>query len=395
MPLLAGIRVLDLSLLLPGPFCTMLLADYGADVIKVDEPSPRARNPLAAEGEEPGMCPADRYLNRGKRSMTLNLKAVEGREIFRTLADKADVVVEGFRPGVAGRLGVDYAALSARNPGLVYCSISGFGQTGPLAQVPAHDLNYISHAGILGSCGRPGEPPTIPPVQLGDLFGGGMMALSGILMALLSRHRTGKGTWLDVSMVDGAMALLSIHAADYLARRVDHERGRMPLTGMYPCYDVYRCAGGGYLSVAPLEAVFWKNLLAALGREDLLAGQYATGEDGERVRAELGKAFAAKTRDEWVRFFEGTDVCVAPVLSLPEAFDHPNAGARRMVVAVASPLGGLDLQPGLPVKAVGEEESVPGRPPRLGEHDDEILKEIGYDDSRIAALRDKGVIRRR
>lgn len=395
MSMLAGIRVLDLSLLLPGPFCTMLLADYGADVIKVDEPAPRARNPLAAEGEEPGMSPADRYLNRGKRSLTLNLKTDEGREIFRTLSADADVVVEGFRPGVAARLGVDHATLSAQNPRLVYCSISGFGQTGPMAKVPGHDINYVSYAGILGTCGRPDAPPTVPPVQLGDLFGGAMMALSGILMALLARQSTGKGKWVDVSMADGAMALLSIHAADYLARAIAYERGNMPLTGMFPCYDVYRCADGGYVSIGPLEGAFWKNLLAGLGREDLLPGQYAVGRDGERVRTELGKAFAEKPRDEWVRIFSGKDVCLAPVLSLPEALDHPNARARGMVVEVDSPLGGRDRQLGLPIKLMGETESPPGAPPRLGEHDDEILCGIGYDAFRIAALREMGVIRRK
>lgn len=188
---LAGIRVLDLSLQLPGPFCTLMMADYGADVVKVDEPSPRVRNPFA--GEEWGQSPADRYLNRGKRSLTLNLKTEEGKTIFRALAQKADVVVEGFRPGVVQRLGVDYATLSAANPRLVYCSVSGYGQTGPMRDVAGHDINYISYAGILASSGRKEAPPAIPPVQIGDLFGGAMMALSGILMALLARQATGRG----------------------------------------------------------------------------------------------------------------------------------------------------------------------------------------------------------
>ncbi|MBF8260465.1 MAG: cbiB, partial [Actinobacteria bacterium] len=281
MTLLSGIRVLDLSLQLPGPFCTMMMADYGADVVKIDEPSPRVRNPFAAE--EPGTGPVDRYLNRGKRSVTLNLKAGEGKEIFRKLAAGADVVLEGFRPGVVKRLGVDPETLRAENPRLVYCSISGYGQTGPMRDTAGHDINYISYAGVLGACGRKGDPPTLPPVQIGDLFGGAMMALSGILMALLEREKTGKGRRIDVSMTDGALSMLSLHAAAALAGEIVPERGNMMLTGMFPCYEVYRCADGGYVSVGPLEAWFWKGFVEALERPDLADGQYALGEEGERV----------------------------------------------------------------------------------------------------------------
>ncbi len=398
MSLLAGIRVLDLSLQLPGPFCTLMMADHGADVIKVDEPEPRLRNPFAAE-DSPGLSPSDRYLNRGKRSLTLNLKTDEGRDIFRTLAEKADVVVEGFRPGVTERLGVGYATLSARNPRLVYCSISGYGQTGPMRTVAGHDINYISYTGILGMSGRAGGPPAIPPVQVGDLFGGAMMALSGILMALVARQSTGQGRWVDVSMTDGSFAMLAFHAVAGLAGAPDPERGSLILTGMYPCYETYRCADGGYVSLGALEAWFWDRLVSALGRDDLAGLQYATGDEGARAKAELATIFAAKTRGEWERFFEGKDVCFSPVLALSEALSHPNAAARGMVVAVESPLGGTDRQPGRPLKFSGPREdwtepAPPGRAPRLGEHDEEILKEIGYGPERIAALRRAGVIRK-
>jgi crotonobetainyl-CoA:carnitine CoA-transferase CaiB-like acyl-CoA transferase len=395
---LAGIRVLDLSLQLPGPFCTMMMADHGADVVKVDEPAPRVRNPFA--GEEWGQSPADRYLNRGKRSLTLNLKTEEGKTIFRALAMHADVVVEGFRPGVARRLGVEYETLSAANPRLVYCSISGYGQTGPMRSVAGHDINYISFAGILGLCGREGSPPAIPPVQIGDLFGGALMALSGILMALHSRQVTGRGRWVDVSMTDGALSMLSIHAAAVLAGIPSPERGNMILTGMFPCYETYRCACGGYMSVGPLEAWFWDDFLKAIGREDLAGLQYATGEEGARAKAELSRVFLGKTRDEWVTFFAGEDICVSPVLTLSEALSHPQARARGMVVEVESPFGGRDRQPGRPLKFRGPgeggadlPEEPPRRPPRLGEHDEEILAELGYRDAQIADLREKGVIR--
>ncbi len=396
---LTDLRVLDLSLQLPGPFCTMMMADYGADVVKVDEPSPRVRNPFS--GEEWGASPADRYLNRGKRSLTLDLKSEPGREILRALSAGADVVVEGFRPGVTKRLGADYATLSAANPRLVYCSISGYGQTGPMRAVAGHDINYISYAGILAASGRQEGPPAIPPVQIGDLFGGALMALTGILMALRSRESTGKGCWVDASMTDGSMAMLSIHAAGVLAGMPAPERGNMILTGMFPCYETYRCGCGGYISIGALESWFWKNLVTALGREDLVGLQYATGEEGARVRTELERIFAFRTRDEWVSIFRDRDVCLSPVLSVGEAFDHPNAKAREMVVDVESPSGGTDRQPGLPLKFLARDRETdqprgtapPARSPRLGEHDEEILRELGYRDEQIAAFRRQGVIR--
>ena len=398
MSLHAGIRVLDLSLQLPGPFCTLMMADHGADVIKVDEPEPRVRNPFAAE-DAPGLSPSDRYLNRGKRSLTLNLKTEEGKEIFRTLAEGADVVVEGFRPGVTERLGVDYATLSARNPRLVYCSISGYGQTGPMRNVAGHDINYISYAGILGMSGRAGDPPAIPPVQIGDLFGGAVMALSGILMALVARQATGQGRWVDVSMTDGSFAMLAFHAVAGLAGAPNPKRGNMILTGMYPCYETYRCSDGGYISLGALEAWFWKGLVSALERDDLAGLQYATGEEGAKVKGDLAKIFATKTRREWERFFDGKDVCFSPVLDLDEALSHPNAAARGMVVAVESPLGGTDRQPGRPLKFAGPDAgwaapAPPRRPPCLGENDEEILRGIGFTRERIADLRRKGVIRK-
>ena len=393
MTLLSGVRVLDLSLQLPGPFCTMMMADYGAEVVKIDEPSPRARNPFAAE--DPGTGPLDRYLNRGKKSVTLNLKSAEGQEIFRKMAATADVVVEGFRPGVVKRLGVDYETLSAANPGLVYCSISGYGQTGPMRDVAGHDVNYLSYAGVLGLSGRPEDPPTLLPVQVGDVYGGSMMALSGILMALLSRQRTGKGAWIDISMTDGSVASLAIPASNLLGGGIPQERGALPLVGMLPCYDAYRCADGGYVSLGGLEPWFWKKLVTRLGREDFDELQYAAGESAEGVRRDLQAIFLGKARDEWIRLFEGEDVCISPVLSLDEAMSHPNTVARRMVVDVGSPLGGTEPQLGLPIKIAGEEERAPGRAPRLGEHDDPVLEELGYSGEEIAGLRARGVIRKR
>ena len=221
------------------------------------------------------------------------------------------------------------------------------------------------------------------------------MALSGILMALLSRHRTGKGAWLDVSMTDGTMASLSIPASAWLGGGIRQERGELPLAGMFPCYGTYRCACGGYVSLGTLEPWFWKNLVTRIGREDLLGKQYAEGEEAESVKGELRAVFLGKSRDEWIRFFEGIDVCISPVLSIGEALESPNAAARRMVVDVESPLGGTDRQLGLPIKVTGEKGGTPARAPLLGEHDDEVLAGLGYAPEEVAALRERGVIRRR
>jgi crotonobetainyl-CoA:carnitine CoA-transferase CaiB-like acyl-CoA transferase len=246
----------------------------------------------------------------------------------------------------------------------------------------------------LGLCGRKGDDPTLLPVQLGDVFGGSMMALSGILMALLGRERTGKGGRVDVSMTDGAMASLALPAAALLGGGMPQERGSLPLTGMFPCYEVYRCADGGFLSVGALEAWFWKALTSALGREELAGMQYATGAEGESVKEALRAVFLTLSRDEWMNRLAGIDACVSPVLDLPEALHHPNTASRRMVVDVESPLGGTDRQLGMPIKIDGVPEE-PRRAPLLGEHDDEILAGLGYTTAGIAALRAKGVIRKR
>jgi hypothetical protein len=325
MAMLAGIRVLDLSLQLPGPFCTMMMADHGADVIKVDEPEPRVRNPFA--GEEPGLSPADRYLNRGKRSLTLNLKSGEGREIFRKLAATADVVLEGFRPGVTARLGVDYATLSALNPRLVYCSISGYGQDGPMRSVAGHDINYISYAGVLGLCGPKDSPPTLPPVQIGDLFGGAMMALSGILMAprqTIFRKR------LDLSMTDGRWRFRS-------TRVVSCGRGPMRemILTMFPCYE-RTTAPTGTVSADP-----WRRgsgrILKALGREDLLVPS-TEGDEAGRVRAGLGRF--SRRAGQWVAFFRGDSP--SPVLSPSPSSPIPTGPQDGD--QVESPLGGTGIR---------------------------------------------------
>ncbi len=389
MGLLSDIRVLDLSLRLPGPFCTLLMADHGADVITVIDPSMRGVNPFA---EEPGLSAYERYLNRGKRSLTLDLKADIGKAIIRQLAATCDVVVEGFRPGVAARLGVDAETLRAANPRLVYCSITGYGQDGPRAMAAGHDINFAAWSGVLGLNGPGGGAPEPMPVQVADLFGGAMMAVTSILMALHARQRTGQGATLDVSMTDGALSLLSIHAAERLAGGDEPARGEMPLSGQFPCYDVYRCADGGYLAIAALEPVFWERLLRVLDREDLRPGQFAMGDDGQRARAEFEAIFATRTRDAWMAILGPADACVSPVLSLGEALDHPFTRDRGMIVDVALPAGGVEPQLATPFRCDGTRPA-PSGPVRPGAHDDAILSSLGYDAGAIAAMRRDGVIR--
>lgn len=389
--LLDGVVVLDLSLQLPGPFCSLLMADYGAEVIKVDEPFPRRRITFG-DSQGPGVTPGEIYLNRNKKSLTLNLKSEKGREIFYRLSENTDVVLEGFRPGVSERLGVHYERLAEINPRIVYCSISGFGQTGPRRSQAAHDINYISLAGILGVCGEKGGAPVIPPVQIADLGGGAFQALSGILMALLSRERTGKGTHVDVSMFDGVISWLSVHAALFLLTNEIPRRGEMPLTGLFPGYNIYRCLDGKYLSVGALEDWFFDRLCEILDRPDL-AGSATLFDPDRRIAGELQKEFEKKKREDWERIFAGEDVCVTPVHDFKEAFEDPQTRAREMVLELEHPDFGTHRQPGFPIKFSDFSGKIRVRAPYLGEHNREILQSIGYGEKDIEKLIGEKVIR--
>jgi crotonobetainyl-CoA:carnitine CoA-transferase CaiB-like acyl-CoA transferase len=389
--LLDGIKVLDLTLQLPGPFCSMIMADYGAKVVKIDEPYPRKRMSFG-ESRGPGVSPGEIYLNRNKKSLTLNLKSEEGKEIFYRMASGADVVLEGFRPGVASRLGVDYERVAEINPSIVYCSISGFGQTGPRKNQAAHDLNYISLTGILGICGEKGRTPVIPPVQVADLGGGSFMALAGILMALLARKSAGKGQYVDVSMFDGSLSWLSVHAASYLMTNELPRRGEMPLTGLLPGYALYRCKDGRYLSVGALEEWFFDRLCEILGRPDL-AGN-ATVPDAEgKIREQLQGEFGKRERAEWMELLEGEDVCVSAVHDFAEAFDDPHTIAREMVVNTSHPDFGKIRQPGFPIKFSDSSGCIRMRAPYLGEHNREILLGLGLGENEISRLVELKVIR--
>jgi alpha-methylacyl-CoA racemase len=377
---LAGIRVLDLTRLLPGAFCTMLLGDHGADVIKVEEPGTgdymRWMPPLVG-----GQSVVFNAINRNKRAITLNLKAEAGRDLFKALAATADVVVEGNRPGVMDRLGLGWETLRALRPGLVLCSITGYGQDGPFAQRAGHDLNYMATAGALALNALPGGRPHPLAVQVADIGAGGVGAAAAILSALLGVARGGEGRHLDVSMTDGAMTWLALPMAEAFAGGEQPVAGRTRLTGQYPCYRVYECADGRYLSVGALEPKFWATLVEALERPDLLDHHL---DDRPEAHAAVEAVFLTRGRDEWAARLDGLDVCVEPVLEVAEVENHPQVAARRLIRHEAS---GTEVAPAVPL---GDGRRL--EPPGVGEHNLEVLAEVGVDAGRLAELAAAGVV---
>jgi len=383
MPL-TGIRVVDLSRYAPGPFCTMLLADLGADVIVVEEPPNVGRR---VDREIGGDERAQAFLpmGRNKRSIALDLKDDRMCQAFFRLVDKADVVVEGYRPGVAQRLGVDYEAVHERNPRVVYCSVSGYGQTGPHARLPGHDLNYISLAGMLGMIGWPGQPPTIPLNVLADFAGGGLYAAFAVLAAVISRGHSGRGQYIDMAMTDGVLSLACLAASDYFASGEAPRPGKYFLNGSLPCYNVYQTADEKWLSVACMEPWFWKKLCQALGCDEYAAEQF-NPEKYEQMFSYLRERFKQKNRDAWFAELKDDDICVTPVYDLEEALEDRHTAVREMIAQVEHPTYGTIRQIGVAPKF----SETPGRvrtlAPKPGEHTEEVLREIGFSAEEVADL---------
>jgi crotonobetainyl-CoA:carnitine CoA-transferase CaiB-like acyl-CoA transferase len=389
---LTGIRILDLTRLLPGGYATLLLADMGADVLKVEEPGKgdyiRWTPPIVGE-----FSAAHIALNRNKRSITLNLKTQGGRDVLLALVETHDVLIEGFRPGVMERLGVGWPTLRERNPALVYCALTGYGQEGPRSQSAGHDANYIGYAGVAGMTGPEGGPPVLPGVQIGDLAGGGMAAVVGVLAALHRRHETGRGDFCDISMMDGAMSWLTIHAASFVATKEEPEREQMHLSGAHPCYRIYPAADG-YLTVGALEPQFWRALCEAIERPDLLDDAFAGGDRRAQVISELSALFSQRTRAEWMEHFGGRDVCVGPVNGLAEALDDPHVRARSMAFEADVPGTGAWTHIGNPLKfeSATAEDGLRSPPPRMGEHTEDVLASLGFSSDDIADLRGAGAL---
>jgi alpha-methylacyl-CoA racemase len=384
---LDGIRVLDLSRLLPGGYCSLLLADYGADVLKVEDTGLGDYirwSPPAYDGVERSAASAlFLSLNRGKRSIRVNLKVREGQDVLLRLVRQHDVLLESFRPGVLDRLGVGYERLRQENPGLVYCAITGYGQEGPDRDRPGHDLNYLARGGLLGLSGLPGGPPVPAAGQIADIGGGGLMAAFGILAALNERERSGEGQLVDVSMTRGAQSWLAMVAARHFADGEVPRRGELELAGGLPCYRPYACSDG-WVTLGALEPKFWQALCSGLGRDDLLERQM-----DPTVATELEAIFAGRSRAEWAAFDDEHACCLEPVLDLDEALarspeavvevDQPGAAAP---VRLLGPPVGLSRTP--------PDGTRPGPP--LGADTDAVLAALGYDAEAVAALKAAGAV---
>lgn len=388
---LDGLKVLDLSRYLPGPFTTQLLADAGAEVIKIEEPGGELGRMLPPQigGLSPRYC----SVNRNKRCVTIDLKKPEGRDIFMKLALNADVVVEQFRPGVMDRLGLGYEALKRINEEIIYCSITGYGLTGPWRDRAGHDVNYLSTAGVSGlMAGRSGEP-VLPAVQVADVAGGSLYAVIGILMALLARTRTGRGQLCDISMMDGALSLLAYTIGEWSGKGSLPVPGGELLTGGCAMYNVYRCGDGRYVSLGALEQKFWHGFCSSLGLEECIPLQYVPEKQEEMIRT-IEKIMLTKTRDEWVEFFSGRDICFTPVLELSEVPENEQVRAREMMMKITGFMGsGTDIFiTGNPVKLSDTPCEVLPEFSAAGEDTERILKAAGYSQAEIARFREDGVV---
>jgi alpha-methylacyl-CoA racemase len=394
---LAGVTVLDLSRLLPGGFCSCLLSDFGADVIKVEDTAAGDYvrwTPPAYEGADPSAAGAPFLaLNRGKRSVRIDLKSERGAEVLLALVRGADVLLESFRPGVMDRLGVGYERLRLQNPGLVYCSITGYGQDGPYRDRAGHDMNYLALSGLLGLTGQPDGPPIQAAGQIADVGGGALMGAVGILIALRERDRSGEGQFVDCSMFDGALSWLGLVAAGLLATGQAPARGELPLAGRFNCYRPYECADG-WVALGALEPKFWKVWCDGVGRADLLDNAF--DPPGSPSHEAVCDVFRSRTREDWIGFAEVHDCCLEPVLDLDEALESELVRAREMVVTLAQPGVTRPVQLlGLPIKlgrTPGDPTRAPG--PALGEHTDEVLAQAGFGPDEIARLHADGAVAR-
>lgn len=398
---LSGIKVLDLSRLLPGGFCSLLLADFGAEVLKVEDTGAgdyiRWAPPYYDGAEDSAKSGLFLSLNRNKRSIRIDLKSEAGREVLLRLVRDYDVVLESFRPGVLDRLGVGYERMREENPGLVYCAITGYGQTGPKRDSSGHDMNYLGLIGLLGLTGDAGGAPVQAAGQIADLGGGALMAAFGIMAALRERDGSpnrpgsGEGQLVDVSMADGALSWLAMVAGQYFADGVVPRRGEQTLAGSVICYRPYECADG-WVTLGALEPKFWQAWCRGVGREELIEKQFE--KPGSEAHGQVCEVFKSRTRAEWARFATEHDCCLEPVLDVDEALSSELVREREMVVTLDQPgVDGGVRQLGVPVKldrTPGEHNRLPG--PALGEHTEEVLRAAGYGEERIDELLRSGAV---
>jgi alpha-methylacyl-CoA racemase len=389
---LVGLKVLDLSRLLPGPHAAMMLGDLGADVLKVEDTS--TGDYMRWEGRVfHGENPAFLQLNRNKRSICLNFKDAGGREIFKKLVERADVLLESFRPGVMAKFGLGYENLKEINPGLIYCAISGYGQTGPYSDRPGHDLNYTGYAGLLGISGTP-DTPMMSGMQIGDLAGGSLFALVGILAALQGRHATGNGRMVDVSMTAGVTGLLPLQAAAYLATGYKVRREGWTLNGALPEYGIYETADGKFLTLGALEPKFFSRVCELIGLPEY--GEVnSKGERRAAIKAALTARFKEKMRDEWLAILAHEDACVGPAYDFDEVFEDEQARHFGVTLDADHATAGKVRQLNLPFRMSNvTPEKVARQPaPAFGEHTAAILEALGYNESQFADFKARGAIK--
>jgi len=391
MHVLEEITVLDMTRRYPGAYSTMYLGDFGAEVIKIDPPPEKFSLP-GVDASTPEFA-ANYAPDRNKKSIVIDLASDGGQEIFSRLVKKADVLVEGFRPGVMKRLKADYETLIEENPRLIYCSLTGFGHDGPYARMPGHDMSYCALAGALSMIGQRNGPPYLASNYLADVAGAGLHGVIGILLALIAREKTGRGQFVDIAFLDGVISLLVTDASLYFATGKVPRRGETPTTGAMPWANIYRCKDGEYISVGCIEIHFWENLCRAVGREDLIPHHSPPPEERDKVISEIGKVFLTQTRDEWFEFLKDKETCVGPVYYLNETFSDPQVLHRRMVVEVDHPELGKIKQTGIPIKLSETPGQIRSLGTLLGAHTNEILHDLDYDQEAIEDLRRSGAVR--
>lgn len=374
MPL-NGVRVLDLTRLLPGPYASLLLADFGADVIKIEEPNlgdyARLYEPKFTHSSA-----MFHSLNRNKRSVALNLKNEEDKKIFLDLVRSADVLLESFRPGVMARLGLGYEDLKEVNAKLIYCAITSYGQSGPYKDVPGHDINFLSFSGLLNLQGEKGGRPILSPVQIGDIGGGSLMATIGILLALIDARKTGKGQFIDISMLDGTISCMQAILPEYLTMNKELPRGEHLLNGGRACYQIYETKDSRFLSVGVLEFKFWEEFCRVIDKKELIPYHEAPDEEQMKMINEIQASIEEKTLQEWEQLFEHVDACVSPILTLEEMLDHPQIKHRQMIEEVYHPQAGVMRQIANPIKLSRAKVKTFRQAPSLGENNEEIIYEL-------------------
>lgn len=397
---LNGLKVLEFIRVPPGAFCTMMLADMGAEVLKIETPRQVAKGATGSNAAQERRA-ALQFVNRGKRSIAIDLKQPAGQALLHRLAADADVLVEGFRPGVMKRLGGDYETLHTVNPRLIYCSLSGFGQDGPYRNTPAHDINFLSISGVLNLIGEPDRAPAIPLNLIADYAGASMHGLVGTLLAVLARQRTGRGQFVDVAYLDSTLALLAATPMmqAFLSQGVDSRRGDGMLGGSFPNYAVYETADGRTLAVGCTDPGHWEAFCKTIGLPES-SGAHADEAQANGLpagakraaREAVQRVLKQKTREEWLAIFRDIQASVAPLNTVDEAFDDPQVQARQMAVDVVHPRHGSVRQPGIAIKLSGTPGKIRGPAPTLGQHTDDVLRALGYDETGRRELRQAGTV---